>query len=166
MKKNIILINSNSMTARGFFKEYIEKFNNTQYADYMDFCDNVLKQYGWNGIKHMQYYQSALSIKRALFDLNYKPYFLICEKIDNFLADYNDTLLVIDMAETDDMKDIVSTYPNIITTVLLKSSVCNPYNIEANDEVYDWVIDAEEKEDLIENIQVFFDNFYNDEQKD
>lgn len=158
--KKIIITNGSGRCGKDTFAELMNKYVKVDKYSSIDF----FKKLGAIGrMKQTKGEKERLLLsvlKKAFVNYNDLPLLLCSEKIEEFLHNIDNDVLIIDIREPEEIEKIISLYPQIITVLLINNNVpiimSNSSDAGVFDYVYDYVIDNSDTLATLEDSVITF----------
>lgn len=158
--KKIIITNGSGTCGKDTFAEILSKYINIEKYSSIDFFKEIGKMGFMKKEKGEKERLLLHNLKKAFVDYNNLPLTLCSEKIDKFLNCESLDMLIIDIREPEEIKKIVSKYPEIITVLMINNNVpviqSNSSDAGVFDYIYDFVIDNSGTLAMLEDSAITF----------
>lgn len=155
MDKQIIIINGQGGVGKDTICDIVKKHYGTKVVSSIDRIKSIAVYGGWNGQKDLKGRKLLSDIKLAFSEYNDLPFKQMAHEIKIFKDFRKEQILFIHVREPEEIKKLVSEYPEIKTLLITRGQ--NPYEFGnmADDNVlnynYDFVFENNGKLENLEN---------------
>lgn len=161
MDKQIIIINGQGGVGKDTICDIVKKYYGTKIVSSIDAIKAIAIYGGWNGKKDLKGRKLLSDIKLAFSEYNNLPFKRMDHEINIFLKFRDEQILFIHVREPEEIKKLVSEYPEIKTLLITKGQNPSEFGNMADDNVlnynYDFVF---ENNGELENLENDFMEFF------
>lgn len=152
--KKIIITNGSGGCGKDTFAKIARKYIRVIKYSSIDFFKQI-GILGRMGLEKGEPERKLLyNLKQAFIEYNDLPTILCSEKIEKFLMETQDGILIIDIREPNEIKKLIAKYPEIISVLILNKNtpmiLSNSGDANVFDYNYDYIIDNSYNLDTLE----------------
>ena len=164
MDKQIIIINGQGGVGKDTICDIVKKHYGTKVVSSIDIIKAIAIYGGWDGKKDLKGRKLLSDIKLAFSEYNNLPFKRMANEIRIFKKFRDEQILFIHVREPEEIKKLVSEYPEIKTLLITKGHSPSKFGNMGDDNVLDYTYDfVFENNGELENLENDFMEFFEGE---